>query len=235
MSNEWTIKCRMCKTIKHYPTYDGYYEAKRLGRIFCRSCANKKRWSNTDKRSKYDNLIHFGQKFGTLTVLSKRVERGNQVSCKCDCGNELRKRAKRLLVGENNGCQKCLIKNLNHLWKGIGNVPKIVFTRIKHHAIKTCKEFNITLEYISEIFDKQDGKCALSGLDLDFGISDKVIQTASLDRIDSSKGYITGNVQWVHKNVNWMKQDFSDEEFVAMCKKIVDYDKSRNRRKVAGV
>lgn len=44
--------------------------------------------------------------------------------------------------------------------------------------------------------------------------------TASLDRIDSSKGYIEGNVQWVHKYVNVMKWDFSMEEFLDICRKI---------------
>ena len=46
------------------------------------------------------------------------------------------------------------------------------------------------------------------------------IRTASLDRIDSSKGYVPGNIQWVHKDVNWMKGSFTQEYFVNICKKI---------------
>mgnify|MGYP007044016634 CR=1 FL=1 len=46
------------------------------------------------------------------------------------------------------------------------------------------------------------------------------INTASLDRIDSSKGYIEGNVQWVHKDINWMKQDFNEEYFIFLCSEI---------------
>ncbi|HOS15545.1 MAG TPA: hypothetical protein PKX15_00750 [Bacteroidales bacterium] len=224
-TKKWTIICNKCGKIKIYSTYSGYYEAKRLGRIFCRSCAIKKRWENSKERSKYDRLIKQGQRFGKLVVLSKKIERGNQVLCKCECGNLLKKRAIRLLTENNNGCQKCLIGELNHLWKGVGKVPKIALTRIKHHAIRTHKEFNITLKYLSEIFDKQRGKCALSGMNLNFGVSNIIEQTASLDRIDSLKGYIKGNVQWVHKNVNWMKQDFSEDEFLSLCKKIVEYRK----------
>lgn len=41
--------------------------------------------------------------------------------------------------------------------------------------------------------------------------------TASLDRIDSSRGYVEGNVQWVHKDVNFMKQALSQERFVELC------------------
>ena len=229
----WTIKCKDCGVVKKYPTYDGYYEANRLGRVRCRSCANRKRWENILERSKYDESIKLGQKFGSLTVVSSRVGPGNQVSCECECGNFIKKRAARLLAGRNNGCKKCLVGVSNHLWKGVGKIPKIAFTRIKHHAVRTHRDFNITIEYLSHLFDKQKGKCALSGLELTFGVSNKIKPTASLDRIDSNKGYIIDNVQWVHKDINWMKQDFTEQEFLDMCKKIVSHkqnDKSRDRR-----
>jgi hypothetical protein len=41
--------------------------------------------------------------------------------------------------------------------------------------------------------------------------------TASLDRIDSSRGYIEGNVQWVHKMANMCKQHYSQKRFIDMC------------------
>ena len=46
-------------------------------------------------------------------------------------------------------------------------------------------------------------------------------QTASLDRIDSSKGYTKNNVQWLHKDINIMKRDFPEEKFLFLCKQIV--------------
>ncbi len=42
----------------------------------------------------------------------------------------------------------------------------------------------------------------------------------SLDRIDNLKGYIEGNVQWVHKRVNVMRNVLSIEEFLSWCEKI---------------
>jgi hypothetical protein len=41
--------------------------------------------------------------------------------------------------------------------------------------------------------------------------------TASLDRIDSLVGYIKGNVQWVHKDVNVSKMDFDESYFRQLC------------------
>lgn len=45
-------------------------------------------------------------------------------------------------------------------------------------------------------------------------------QTASLDRIDSSKGYIEGNIQWIHKELNWLKNDLDEMVLVDWCEKI---------------
>jgi len=92
-------------------------------------------------------------------------------------------------------------------------------------------KFEIDKEYVWELFENQNGKCALSGIDivLDVG-SRKREQTASLDRIDSSKGYIKGNVQWVHKDVNSMKMDYTEDYFIDMCKRI--YFSNLNKIKI---
>ena len=55
----------------------------------------------------------------------------------------------------------------------------------------------------------------LTGLDL----NDK---DYSLDRIDSNNGYVEGNVQWVHKDVNMMKKDYNQEYFINICKLITN-------------
>jgi len=41
---------------------------------------------------------------------------------------------------------------------------------------------------------------------------------ASLDRIDSSIGYVNDNVQWVHKDINMMKRIYTQEYFIYLCK-----------------
>ena len=70
--------------------------------------------------------------------------------------------------------------------------------------------FEISIEYAWNVLIKQDNKCALSGINLSFCTSrlDRTsVQTASLDRIDSNKGYVEGNIQWIHKTINKMKMD----------------------------
>ena len=64
---------------------------------------------------------------------------------------------------------------------------------------------------------KQNKKCALSGIDLIFEANHgKIEGNISLDRIDSQKGYTINNVQWVHKDINFMKQDFAENYFLDM-------------------
>ena len=70
------------------------------------------------------------------------------------------------------------------------------------------------------MFLKQNKKCALSGVLLSFNTIAKnqtSKKTASLDRIDSSKGYIEGNVQWVHKKINDLKSNFDEDTLIKMC------------------
>jgi hypothetical protein len=38
------------------------------------------------------------------------------------------------------------------------------------------------------------------------------IYSASLDRIDSNKGYEKGNIQWISRSMNYMKNDMTDQE-----------------------
>ena len=48
-------------------------------------------------------------------------------------------------------------------------------------------------------------------------------RTASLDRIDSKLGYILGNIQWVHKQINEMKMDLAEVDFLRWVKIIAEY------------
>jgi hypothetical protein len=85
-------------------------------------------------------------------------------------------------------------------------------------------EFSVTYEYIWNLFLEQDRKCKYSGITIFFSrnnIEHIMGQaTASLDRIDSSKGYIEGNLQWLHKRINIMKGNMSEKEFLDFCEAV---------------
>ena len=104
------------------------------------------------------------------------------------------------------------------VYKGI---IQSVFNKVKLSAAIRDIPFNVSLQYVGDLFEKQKGYCALTGQKLTLKKTLKdTTATASLDRKDSSKGYIQGNLQWVHKDVNRMKNNLKEETFVDLCKKV---------------
>lgn len=92
------------------------------------------------------------------------------------------------------------------------------FTPFRIHlrrAKKRFKEIDITLEYLKEIWDKQNGICPYTNIKLvtpSYRQKNNPFYTASLDRIDSSKGYIKENVQFVSTAINYMKAEATHEQ-----------------------
>lgn len=70
---------------------------------------------------------------------------------------------------------------------------------------------------IESMYADYDGKCKLTGWEIELGYSKG---TASLDRVDSTKGYTPENIQWVHSMVNMAKNKYGNEEFIEMCKAV---------------
>ena len=62
---------------------------------------------------------------------------------------------------------------------------------------------------------KQKRKCAITKVPIEIkGKKEKAViyKSASLDRIDSNKGYVKTNVQWVMLGVNYMKMNFPEKD-----------------------
>ena len=116
-------------------------------------------------------------------------------------------------------------------WKGCGEISGTIICELRNRARRKGMEFNLTAKFLWELYQKQNGKCALSGEEItirQIEISTDRSQTASLDRIDSSKGYIKGNVQWIHKDINKMKLDFEQSVFIYWCQKIGKFQTEEN-------
>lgn len=106
-------------------------------------------------------------------------------------------------------------------WSGYKEMTGVFLGQYRYDAQRKGREWSVTPEYLWSLWEQQEGKCALSGLSLRHGTD------ASIDRIDSSRGYVEGNVQWVHQKINRMKTDFDEHEFLSLCKSVADFSAGR--------
>lgn len=113
----------------------------------------------------------------------------------------------------------------NKQFTGVGDMRGKFWSKMLKHAKNRNLEVTVTKEEAYQLFLDQNKKCALSNIPIQFGRSNWYEETtASLDRIDSSKGYIKNNIQWVHKDINLMKNSYDQEYFIKMCTLISDFN-----------
>ena len=174
-----------------------------------------------------------GKRFGLLKVISySHSDRQNCpfYICRCSCGKEKTIKGKYLKNGDTKscGCLREISGNKNLRFTGYKEIHGKFFSRIVRSAKSRKLEFNITIQQVWDLFLKQNRKCSFSGMLLNFQSNTHLYDgTASLDRIDSNKGYTIDNVQWVHKKVNMMKKEMSDSEFITWCREISGYRKEK--------
>ena len=107
-------------------------------------------------------------------------------------------------------CKKCSTKirqseKLNRDWKV--DAAKLLYKNIKSRCKRTGREFSIELEDI--VIPE---KCPVFGFELKREDKQTWMSAPSVDRIDSSKGYIKGNVTVVSRRANILKRDATVEE-----------------------
>ena len=107
--------------------------------------------------------------------------------------------------------------------------PSIMFGRAiqnaRNRASKKDIPFDITKDYIMDLFDKQSGKCFYSGIELNVVKKNKNRThdpfKMSLDCVDPELGYVKGNVVWCAYCVNALKLKMSINDMVDVCRHIV--------------
>ncbi len=175
---------------------------------------------------------HAGQKYGSWTILRPaETRKGCFYVCRCECGVEKEVMGNHLKTGASTGCNKCYGKrnsgSNNGRWKGWGDIPGLYWASVVTGAEARGLAVEVDIQAAWELLVTQGHRCALSGLPIWFNRSAERHHTASLDRIDSSLGYVPGNIQWVHKDVNQLKSNYSDEEFVYWCRAVARHQDSK--------
>ena len=184
------------------------------------------------RASKYDK-IEVGTKFGDYTVIKQGTVRDKRgvamLSCVCSCGRERLVLSSNLDNGNSKRCSKCRMSNSANLLNSEGSmnvktakgnhhtITNQWWSRIRQRSKAANLELDLDLDYLWSIYIAQDMKCNLTGLKIDFTLDVSDDLYPSPDRIDSSVGYVEGNIQLVRKSVNFMKGTLSQDEFIALC------------------
>ena len=170
-----------------------------------------------------------GNKFGRLKVINSAGSAPTGVIwlCECECGNFRKVLSGDLRRGKTVSCG-CGRRGRNSIhFSGFEDIGSHYWGHVLSNARTRNLEFNISKNYAWNLFVKQNKKCALSDLLITLDPSGKK-QSASLDRIDNSKGYIPGNIQWLHKDINKMKNVHDQQYFIDLCVLISEKNKSCN-------
>ena len=90
-----------------------------------------------------------------------------------------------------------------------------------HRARSKGRDVSVTLDDLEAMYRRQRGKCALTGIPL--SLDGKKPGRArnpwmlSIDRIESTGGYVAGNVHLVTTMANVAKAEFTMKDFRRMC------------------
>jgi hypothetical protein len=154
------------------------------------------------------NIFYCQKKEYTRQIKNNRTIFFCGLSCARVYGNKNMNKETRAKITEN-------IKKIN---QGNQYGKKGKFTFYLNKARNRHKNFDLDELFLNSIWN---GKCALSNISI--FLKDKLpnnLTTASLDRIDSSQGYIKGNVQFVAYGLNLAKNKFKDDEIIRLINEI---------------
>jgi len=90
---------------------------------------------------------------------------------------------------------------------------------------RSFKREGLTTDMMMRLLTTQDGKCALSGIELTCALQKGVVSktNASIDRIDPKGTYTLDNVQLVCAALNKFRIDTPLGEFIDWCRKVADH------------
>lgn len=132
-------------------------------------------------------------------------------------------------------CKRCVNDDLK-LRRDHHNQEQVIMTCIyaciknSHKRTQNGREnmcnIELNLDIIRKLIEKQSSKCIYTGLLLTYEYNNN--NKMSIDRIDSSLGYIETNIQLVCKKVNWMKLHLSEEYFLSLIKQIYEWNNNEH-------
>lgn len=182
-----------------------------------------------------------GKRFHFLTVIGRHpvaADGHRRWICRCDCGIEklVKAKSKTSLAAKSCGCKAAEIAGLNKLKHGLSRKGAkntaygIYFALTKRARDKGLPcDFAGNPEEFCGWFENRiaelGNKCPIFGTDFVVGAGKWVNESATVDRVIPSNGYVYGNIEIISHRANQIKNDASLKELEAIC----DYLSAKQR------
>ena len=213
-------KCKKDRPVSDYYTHSVRGDGAIRYRPYCKEC-RRVRIRQQKSRPIHCEIISSGFQSCKICKNKKPIEEFYSNGCFNDGIKKYR-----------TSCKSCVLERLKINQKTIyktksekrSSTPKNFISGILNHSAKRKQHlgFNLDLVYLLDIYEKQSGNCAISGVRMTYlAGSGRINTNISIDRIDSSKGYLRDNVQFVCDVVNRMKQDMSQGDLENWCSLIL--------------
>lgn len=154
--------------------------------------------------------------------INRQIRRGRtNFFCNRKCAGKDNKNVERLQKFENNFKYTKYIrqpdKYSNFRW-----YMKV----IRQSSKQSNKEYDVDCEYLKDLWEEQKGICPFTNKSLILRTHSKDSlknpYSASVDRIDNTKGYVKGNIRFVALIYNYARNIFSDDEVINFCNNVVN-------------
>ena len=122
-------------------------------------------------------------------------------------------------------CKKCSNRNwrANYAKYKKDNYFKYKCTRARNRSLYINVPFDLTPEYLSSIWNDT---CPASGIQLDKHAIREDEQAAELDRFIPDKGYVQGNVAFIARKINRIKNNVTSKELRRLLKWMEDVERN---------
>lgn len=122
-------------------------------------------------------------------------------------------------------CRKCEYSaSRDRTRKANKNKPYLGFRTVIDRARKNGLPCNITVKYLTDLWKEQQGRCAVSGLEMAWRQGRLLPTSMSVDRIVAALGYVKGNVRLICFAFNSFRGSGTDEDMIRMAKALIEHN-----------
>lgn len=193
----------------------------------CLRLSSIREWNDKNSIDWTGKIFHF------LTVIGRHpvsIDGHRRWICRCDCGVEklVKAKSKTRLAAKSCGCKAAELTGLNKLKHGLSRrgaknpAYGLYFALTKRARDKDLPcDFFGNPEGFCRWFENRiaelGNKCPIFGTEFVVGVGRWLDESATVDRIIPSNGYVYGNIEIISHRANQIKNDASLKELEAIC------------------